>query len=85
MNHTVNEYITEESTPYGNLQPIADIIARTLENDEDDYSEQIMVETFEFNGQTYWIDEENRILDKHTFQHIGQYDDATAAIMFYAT
>ena len=79
-NHTT----TEDSTPYGNLQPIADIIEDTLENDEDDYSEQIMVETFEFNGQTYWIDEENRVLDKDTFQHIGQYDDSTAAISFYA-
>ena len=74
----------EDSTPYGNLQPIADIIADTLEYDEDDYSEQIMVETFEFNGQTYWIDEENRVLDKNTFQHIGQYDDSIAAISFYA-
>jgi len=74
----------EDSTPYGNLQPIADIIADTLENDEDDYSEQIMVETFEFNGQLYWIDAENRVLDKNTFQHIGQYDDSIAAISFYA-
>jgi hypothetical protein len=80
INHTAKE----DSTPYGNLQPIADIIEDTLENDEDDYSEQIMVETFEFNGQTYWIDEENRVLDKDTFQHIGQYDDSTAAISFYA-
>ncbi len=80
INHTAKE----DSTPYGNLQPIADIIADTLENDEDDYSEQIMVETFEFNGQLYWIDAENRVLDKNTFQHIGQYDDSIAAISFYA-
>jgi hypothetical protein len=80
INHTAKE----DSTPYGNLQPIADIIEDTLENDEDDYSEQIMVETFEFNGQLYWIDAENRVLDKNTFQHIGQYDDSIAAISFYA-
>jgi hypothetical protein len=73
----------QDKTPYGNLQPIADIIATTLEN-EDDYSEQIMVETFEFDGQLYWIDAENRLLDKNTFQHIGQYDDSTATIAFYA-
>ena len=74
----------KKTTLYGNLQPIADIIEDTLENEDDDYSEQIMVETFEFDGQLYWIDEENRVLDKQTFQHIGQYDDSTAAIMFYA-
>jgi hypothetical protein len=82
--NVVSTGIPQDSTPYGNLQPIADIIADTLENDEDDYSEQIMVETFEFNGQLYWIDAENRVLDKNTFQHIGQYDDSIAAISFYA-
>ena len=79
----VSSGIAQDKTPYGNLQPIADIIATTLEN-EDDYSEQIMVETFEFDGQLYWIDAENRLLDKNTFQHIGQYDDSTATISFYA-
>ena len=74
--------IPYQENSYGNLQPIADIITETLEN-EDDYSEQIMVETFEFNGNTYWIDAENRILHNETFEHIGQYNDTDATIVYY--
>ena len=72
----------EDTEPYGNLQPIANIISETLEND-DEYTEQIMVETFEFNGQTYWIDTENRVLDHETFEHIGNYDDTSAVLIYF--
>jgi rRNA-processing protein FCF1 len=66
-------------------QPIYDglsnIIANTLENE--DYSDEIMVETLEFNGQTYWIDAHHNVLDKETFAHIGLYKPETATIVFY--
>ena len=77
--HHHNIHIDDNTAPYGNLQPIADIVSETLEND-DDYTEQIMVETFEFNGQMYWIDAQNRVLDYETFEHIGQYDDVNISI-----
>ena len=66
-------------------QPIYDglsnIISNTLENE--DYSDEIMVETLEFNGQTYWIDAHHNVLDKETFAHIGLYKPETATIVFY--
>jgi len=71
--HHQNTHI-DHAEPYGNLQPIADIISQTLEN-EDEYTEQIMVETFEINGKMYWIDAENRLLDYETFEHIANYEE----------
>ena len=66
-------------------QPIYDglsnIIANTLENE--DYSDEIMVESLEFNGQTYWIDAQHNVLNKDTFDHIGVYKPETATIAFY--
>jgi len=67
------------------VQPIYDglsnIIANTLENE--DYSDEIMVESLEFNGQTYWIDAQHNVLNKDTFDHIGVYKPETATIAFY--
>jgi hypothetical protein len=77
-----DESPVEDTEPYGNLQSIANIISETLEND-DEYTEQIMVETFEFNGQTYWIDTENRVLNHETFEHIGNYDDTNAVLIYF--
>ena len=59
------------------------IISNTLENTHDS-QEEIMVESIEFNDQQYWVDVQNRILHKDTFQHIGQFQPETHTILFYS-
>ena len=63
---------------------VNDIISNTLETTlEDDYSHEIMVESLEFNGKLYWIDTEQNVLDKDSFEHVGIYKHDTATIVFY--
>jgi hypothetical protein len=63
------------------LQPIDSIISTSLETDN--YSDIIMVESFEFNGQLFFIDAQNRLLDQHTLKHIGQFHEDTFSITLY--
>jgi hypothetical protein len=79
------QQIIPEEEDHSAIMPIYDglsnIIANTLENE--DYSNEIMVETLEFNGQTYWIDAQHNVMDIETFEHIGLYRPETETIIFY--
>ena len=67
------------------IEPIDNIVSSTLENDniDDDYTEQIMLESFTFADQKYMIDPDNRIFDYNTLLHIGQYDDNKCVIHLF--
>ena len=67
------------------IEPIDNIVSSTLENDDidDNYTEQIMLESFTFADQKYMIDPDNRIFDYNTLLHIGQYDDNKCVIHLF--
>ena len=72
--------VKPEPNIYGEL---GEIISNNLENENEDYSNEIMVESLEFNGQMYWIDVSHNVLDKDTFEHIGVYRPETHSVIFY--
>jgi hypothetical protein len=66
-----NSYITFDNRPEEPTTPR--IISGDDSHADDDYNEIVMVESLMFNGELYFVDAENRLLNKDTFAHIGQY------------
>jgi hypothetical protein len=72
--------LTTETPVSDGLAMLDTIISNTLEND--DY-EDIMVETFTFNEQQYFIDIENNIYHHDTLEYIGVFaQDKSELILF---
>jgi hypothetical protein len=78
--NTIPQYSEPEEPLFEQMD---NILTNTLE--DENYDEIVMVESLLFNGVTYFVDTENRVLDKDTLLHIGMYNPDTVSIMFYAT
>jgi hypothetical protein len=76
-----NSYITFDNRPEEPTTPR--IISGDDSTADDDYNEIVMVESLMFNGELYFVDTENRLLNKETFAHIGQYYPESQSISLW--
>jgi len=76
-----NSYITFDNRPEEPTTPR--IISGDDSHADDDYNEIVMVESLMFNGELYFVDTENRLLNKETFAHIGQYYPESQSISLW--